>query len=165
MHKVELIATATFGLEKVIAREIEQLGYTVDHIADGRVYFRAGVDAICRCNLWLRSADRLLLRIGSFDAFDFGELFDLTYSLPWQDWLPEDACFPVNGRSIRSQLSSVPACQRIVKKAIVQKLMDSYQTDWLGETGAEFSIEVALLKDKATLTLDTTGAGLHKRGY
>ncbi len=165
MQKVSLIATATFGLESVVAREVKDLGYEVDSVQDGRVYFQAGVDAICRCNLWLRSADRLLLNIGSFDAFDFGELFDNTYDLPWQDWLPVDARFPVNGRSIRSQLSSVPACQRIVKKAIVQKIMDSYATNYVSETGAEYIIEVALLKDKATLTLDTTGVGLHKRGY
>jgi 23S rRNA (guanine2069-N7)-methyltransferase / 23S rRNA (guanine2445-N2)-methyltransferase len=165
MSKIDLIATATFGLEAVVAREVKLLGYEVDQVADGRVYFTAGPEAICRCNLWLRSADRVLLKIGTFPAFDFGELFDQVNALPWEDWLGPDASFPVGGRSIKSQLSSVPACQRMTKKAIVERLRSAHKVEYLSETGPKYQIEVALLKDQVTLLIDTSGVGLHKRNY
>lgn len=165
MSQLELIATATFGLEAVVARELKELGYTDQKVEDGRVTFVADEAAICRTNIRLRSADRVLVKIGTFEAHDFGELFDKTHALPWSEWLPEDAAFPVNGKSIRSQLSSVPNCQKLVKKAIVENLKKAYKRDWFDETGPEFAVEVALLKDRVTLTIDTTGAGLHKRGY
>ena len=120
---------------------------------------------MCRTNLWLRSADRVLVKVGSFEARDFGELFEQTKALPWSDWLTQDAEFPVRGKSVRSQLSSVPDCQSIVKKAIVQSLKGTYRTEWFEETGPRYTIEVSLLRDRAMLTLDTTGPGLHKRGY
>jgi len=162
---VELIATAAFGLEAVVSRELEQLGYADRTVADGRVTFRAGLAAICRTNLWLRSADRVLLKVGEFDATDFGELFDRTIELPWADWLPADAAFPVRGKTVRSALHSTPHCQSIVKKAIVESLRRDHRRDELPETGDTFPIEVALLRDRATLTIDTSGVGLHKRGY
>jgi putative N6-adenine-specific DNA methylase len=165
MDEIELIATASFGLEAVVSRELKQLGYEQQTVEDGRVTFTADVKAICRANLWLRSADRVLVKLGSFDAKDFGELFDRTTRLPWSEWLPRDASFPVRGKSVRSQLHSVPDCQSIVKKAVVENLKRAHRVDWFEETGADYSIEVSLLKDRATLTLDTTGPGLHKRGY
>ena len=162
--KIELIATATFGLEAVVAHEVKKLGYetTVDN---GRVTFHGDEAAICRTNLWLRSADRVLVKMGEFKATSFEELFQQTKALPWPDWLPEDANFPVEGKSIKSQLHSVPDCQAIVKKAIVEKMKQTYKKEWFEETGPRYTIEVALLKDVVTLTIDTTGAGLHKRGY
>jgi putative N6-adenine-specific DNA methylase len=165
MSSLELIATAAFGLEAVIARELVALGYSDQTVEDGRVRFRGDISAIARCNLWLRSADRLLLQIGEFNVHDFGELFDRTTELPWERWLPATAEFPIRGRSVNSQLRSVPNCQRIVKRAVVECLKRRYQRDWFEETGPTYSIEVSLLKNRATLTIDTSGAGLHKRGY
>jgi 23S rRNA (guanine2445-N2)-methyltransferase / 23S rRNA (guanine2069-N7)-methyltransferase len=162
---LDLIATSAFGLEAVVARELQGLGYEAKIIQAGRVLFR-GVEAdICRTNLWLRAADRVLVRLGSFPAEDFGQLFDGTRALPWEDWLPADAEFPVTGRSLKSQLSSVPACQKIVKKAVVERLKAAYGVDWFAETGPKSSLEIALLDNLATLTIDTSGPGLHKRGY
>ena len=161
----ELAAVAAFGVEAIVARELEQLGYPKHRTDDGRVYFRGDAEAIVRTNLWLRSAERVLLVLGEFDAIDFGQLFDETAKLPWEDWISSDGCFPVRGRSIRSQLHSVPDCQSIVKKAIVERLKKSYAVDWFEETGPEVPIEISIVKDKAMLTLDTSGTGLHKRGY
>lgn len=165
MGKVQLIATATFGLEAIVAREVKNLGYEDIEVENGKVTFTADESAICRANLWLRSADRVLLKVGEFKALTFDELFEKTKALPWADIIPENAIFPVNGKSINSKLSSVPDCQAIVKKAIVEKMKQKYKKDWFEENGATYSIEVAFLKDIATLTIDTTGAGLHKRGY
>lgn len=165
MSHIELIATAPMGLEAVVAREVRELGYEDVTVENGRVTFRGDELAICRANLWLRTADRVLVKMGQFEARTFDELFEGTKALPWPQWIPEDAEFPVEGRSHKSQLSSVPACQGIVKKAIVEKMKLRYGTEWFRETGARYVIEVALLNDIATLTLDTTGPGLHKRGY
>ncbi|MDD4169759.1 MAG: class I SAM-dependent RNA methyltransferase [Desulfotomaculaceae bacterium] len=165
MDSIELIATATFGLEAVVAREVRELGYENVVVENGRVTFRAAAGAICRANLWLRSADRVLVKMGEFPACSFEELFENTRSLPWPDWLPENANFPVRGKSINSQLFSISDCQAIVKKAVVEKMKQRYHLPWFEETGPRFAIEVALLKDVATLTIDTSGVGLHKRGY
>lgn len=165
MDKIKLIATATFGLESVVAHEVKKLGYEDLAVDNGKVTFAADASAICRANLWLRSADRVQVKMGEFKATTFEELFQQTKALPWPDWLPEDANFPVEGKSIKSQLHSVPDCQAIVKKAIVEKMKLAYKKNWFEETGPRYTIEVALLKDVATLTIDTTGAGLHKRGY
>ncbi|CAG7625516.1 Ribosomal RNA large subunit methyltransferase L [Paenibacillus solanacearum] len=162
---IELIATAPMGLEAIVAREVRDLGYDQVTVENGRVTFVGDAMAICRANLWLRTADRVLVKMGQFEARTFDELFEGTKALPWPDWIPEDAEFPVEGRSHKSQLSSVPACQGIVKKAVVEKMKQRYGTEWFRETGGRFVIEVALLNDVATLTLDTTGPGLHKRGY
>lgn len=162
---IDLIAVTAFGLESVVVRELRDLGYESKPISTGRVLFQADLGAICRTNLWLRAADRVLVRLGTFPAADFGQLFDGTYALPWHEWITPDAEFPVNGRSVKSQLSSVPACQKIVKKAIVEKLKAGHGVATLPETGAKFVIEISMLDDAATLTLDTSGAGLHKRGY
>jgi putative N6-adenine-specific DNA methylase len=165
MEQIELIATAAFGLEAVVAREVRALGYEDVTVEDGKVTFRADRQAICRANLWLRSADRVLLKMGAFPATTFEELFQGTKRLNWPDWLPKNANFPVQGKSVRSGLFSVPDCQAIVKKAVVEKMKSRYHVEWFKEDGPRYSIEVALLKDMATLTIDTSGSGLHKRGY
>jgi len=162
---MHLIATTAFGLEAVVKRELQSLGYEGKPTNPGWIEFEGDLAAICRANLWLRTADRVLLRMASFEAKDFDALFDTTKAVAWHKWLGNDAAFPVIGRSISSQLSSVPACQRAVKKAVVESLLAAHETSTLPETGSQYKIEIALLKDQATLTIDTTGASLHKRGY
>jgi 23S rRNA (guanine2445-N2)-methyltransferase / 23S rRNA (guanine2069-N7)-methyltransferase len=161
----ELMATAAAGTEAVVKRELAALGYAARTVTPGRLLFQGEALAICRANLWLRSGERVLIHMGSFPAADFGALFDGTAALAWERWLPQNAEFPVQGRSHRSQLSSVPACQRIVKRAIVKRLQEAYHVEHLPETGPLCPIEVSLRDDVAMLTLDTTGVGLHKRGY
>lgn len=165
MSRIELIATASFGLEAIVAREVRKLGYEDMMVENARVNYRADLEGICRSNLWLRSADRVLVKMGEFTATSFEELFNRTRALPWADWIPVDAAFPVNGKSVRSQLHSVPDCQAIVKKAVVETMKDRYHQQWFEETGSRYVIEVGILNDVVTLTLDTSGAGLHKRGY
>lgn len=162
---LELIATTAFGLEAVVKRELADLGYEGKIIAPGRIRFAGDATAICRTNLWLRTADRVLLQMAGFPARDFDALFETTKGLDWNAWIAADGAFPVIGRSLKSQLSSVPACQRAVKKAVAESLKLAHQTDSLPETGAQYKIEVAILKDQVTLTIDTTGPSLHKRGY
>jgi 23S rRNA (guanine2445-N2)-methyltransferase / 23S rRNA (guanine2069-N7)-methyltransferase len=162
---LELIATAASGTEAIVKRELEALGYAARTVSPGRLLFRGDLSAICRSNLWLRVGERVIIQMASFPAADFGTLFDGTAAAGWEAWLPRDAEFPVKGRSHRSQLSSVPACQKIVKKAIVERLRKAHRTDTLSETGPRCAVEVSLRDDVATLTLDTTGVGLHKRGY
>ncbi len=162
---VDLIATSTMGLEAVVSRELDQLGYENRIVGTGRVVFSADEVAICHANLWLRTSGRVLLQMGAFRATDFGQLFDQTHDLPWERWIPSDGAFPVAGRSVKSQLSSVPACQRMVKKAIAERLLKGHGVPRLDETGATYQVEVSLLKDEVTLTIDTSGSGLHKRGY
>lgn len=165
MNALELMATAAFGVETLVARELTELGYSKQRVENNRVTFWGDESAICRANLWLRSADRVLLKVGQFNARTFEELFQQTKALPWPDWLPRDANFPVEGKSIKSTLFSVPDCQAIVKKAIVEKMKERYKLQWFPENGPRYTIEVALLKDVVTLTIDTSGPGLHKRGY
>jgi 23S rRNA (guanine2445-N2)-methyltransferase / 23S rRNA (guanine2069-N7)-methyltransferase len=165
VDQLELIAATAFGLEAVVVRELRELGFEPQIIGLGRVLFHGDEAAIVRANLWLRTADRVVVRMGNFPATDFGQLFDGVRELPWERWLPADASFPVTGRSLKSQLSSVPACQKIVKKAVVERLRAAHHTQTLDETGPRFPIHVALHEDEATLTIDTCGASLHKRGY
>ncbi|MCL1863024.1 MAG: class I SAM-dependent RNA methyltransferase [Defluviitaleaceae bacterium] len=166
-----LIATAAFGLESVVKREVSELGFKDIKCLDGKVEFSSHngdlFDAIARANLWLRSADRILVKIGEFPATTFDDLFEKTKALSWEEWIPVDGKFTVTGKSVRSGLFSVPDVQSIVKKAVVEKLRQKYKVEWFKETGADYTIQVALLKDMATLTIDTTGVGngLHKRGY
>jgi len=163
--QLDLVATSTFGLEAVVVRELEALGYQARSTQTGRIDFRGDTAAIARTNLRLRCADRVFVRAAAFDAADFDTLYDAVGEIAWEDWIgPEDA-FPVSGRSIKSTLSSVPAVQRTVKKAIVERLMRAHGVTHLPESGAVVAVEIALLKDAATLLLDTSGAGLHKRGY
>lgn len=165
MPKIDLIATTAFGIEAVTARELAKLGYEDQMVENGRVLYRGDESAICKSNMWLRTAERVLIRMGEFTALSFEELFEKTKALPWDEWLPENAEFPVEGKSIKSKLFSVPDCQAIVKKAVVEKMKQKYKKQWFEENGPKYVIEVALLKDVATLTIDTSGSGLHKRGY
>jgi len=163
--KLELIATATFGLEAVVKREIEGLGFKVLKSEDAKITYLGDERAIVRSNLRLRCADRVLIKVGEFEALDFEELFQQTKALPWEEWIPQDGKFTVSGTSVKSKLHSVPACQSIVKKAIVEKLKEIYDTPHFEETGADYPIKATILKDRVTVTIDTSGAGLHKRGY
>ena len=163
--KLELIATATFGLEAVVKREIEALGYKIIRSEDAKITYMGDERAIARSNLWLRSAGRVLLKMGEFKALEFEDLFQQTKAVAWEDIIPADGKFTVTGTSVKSKLHSVPACQSIVKKAIVERLGSFYCIDRFEETGAEYTVKVTILKDRVTLTIDTSGTGLHKRGY
>jgi putative N6-adenine-specific DNA methylase len=165
MKKLSLIATSAMGLEAIVGKEVKDLGYDCK-IENGKVTFEADELAICRSNLWLRTADRIKIKVGEFHARTFDELFEKTKALNWGDYLPENAEFPVIGKSVKSTLASVPDCQGIVKKAVVEKLKTHYKTTgWFSENGPLYRIEVALLKDIATITIDASGTGLHKRGF
>ena len=165
MAKLELIATATFGLEAVVKREIQDLGYEIIRSEDAKITYIGNEEAIAKSNLWLRCADRVLLKMGEFRAETFTELFEQTKALPWEEWIPMDGKFVVNGTSVKSKLFSISDCQKIIKKAIVEKLKETYPVERFAETGPLYSIKMTLLKDVATITIDTSGAGLHKRGY
>lgn len=165
MSQFELMATATFGLESLVADELRKLGYDKTQVENGKVTFLGDELAICRTNLWLRTAARVRVKVGEFEATTFDELFEKTKALPWARWIPKNAEFPVEGRSVQSTLFSVSDCQAIVKKAVVESLKSEYKLDWFPEDGPLMKIEVALLKDVVTLTIDTTGPGLHQRGY
>ncbi|WP_257352157.1 THUMP domain-containing class I SAM-dependent RNA methyltransferase [Pseudalkalibacillus decolorationis] len=166
MKPITLIATAAMGLEAIVANEVRQLGYENVTVENGKIIVEADESAIPRLNLWLRTADRIKIKIGGFKALSFEELFEKTKALPWGDYLPENAEFPVIGRSVKSKLFSVSDCQAIVKKAIVENMKETYNVEgWLPESGAFYRVEVALHKDIATLTIDTSGEALHKRGY
>ncbi|MBN01989.1 MAG: bifunctional 23S rRNA (guanine(2069)-N(7))-methyltransferase RlmK/23S rRNA (guanine(2445)-N(2))-methyltransferase RlmL [Planctomycetaceae bacterium] len=165
MSNLQLIATCAFGLEAIVKRELQELGYQAQTIQPGRIMFSGETAAICRGNLFLRCAERILICVGRFEATDFGQLYDQTHALPWHEFIPPDGSFVVKGKSIKSQLSSVPACQRMVKKAVADKLLAGHSVVELPETGANFPVEVALLDNVVTLSIDTSGQGLHKRGY
>lgn len=165
MKTFKLVATAASGIEALVGKEIKDLGYECQ-VENGKVFFEGTEKDIAKTNLWLRTADRVKIIVGEFDAYEFDELFEKTKALPWEDLLPMDANFPVAGKSIKSKLYSVSDCQALVKKAIVDRLSEVYHRNTrLPETGSLYQLEVALLKDKVTLTLDTTGPSLFKRGY
>ncbi len=161
----EYVATCLFGLEALLGEEIDALGYERIETIDGRVTFRGDMAAIARCNINLRFAERLYIKMGSFRAATFTDLFDGTNSLPWEMWIAEDDAFPVKGHSIKSALTSIPDCQSIVKKAIVDRLSGEYGVSWFKEEGVKYQVEFFILKDIATLMIDTSGIALHKRGY
>lgn len=165
MSKLELIAVSVFGTEAITARELKKLGYFDQKVEDGKITFIGDEAAICRSNIWLRTASRVLIKIGEFKAVTFDELFEQTKALPWAEFIPENAEFPVAGYSIDSKLFSVSDCQAIVKKAIVEKLKQRYKCEWFKEDGPRYKIEIAILKDTVILAIDTSGEGLHKRGY
>lgn len=167
MDKIRLAAITAFGLEAVVKRELNDLGYEDVTTDNGWLYFDADVKDIPRANINLRCADRVMLVMGQFEALSFEELFDKTYELPWEKWITKDGRFTVKGKSIKSKLYSVPDCQALVKKAVSKKLCEEYDVEWMPETGAEFTILMSIHKDIATISIDTTGAreGLFKRGY
>ena len=160
-----MVAPCFFGTESTLNFEVKRLGAQNIQVTDGRVAFQGGADIIAAANLNLRTAERVLLLLKTFPAATFDELFDGVYSIPWEELIPVDAQFPVKGSSLSSQLSSVPACQSIVKKAIVKRLQYGHKTTTLPETGALYKIRFALRKNVVEVMLDTSGDGLHKRGY
>ncbi len=165
MANYKLVATAAMGLEAIVAQEVQALGYKTT-VENGKVYFEGDETTIARANLWLRVADRVKIVVGQFPAKSFEQLFESVKALSWEKYLPVDASFPVSGKSVKSKLFSVPDCQAITKKAIVERMKQHYKRlGFLDESGATYKIEVSILKDVATLTIDTSGAGLHKRGY
>lgn len=166
MDKMEWIAPCHFGLESILKREIQDLGYEISQVEDGRVVFRGGMDVVCRANIFLRTAERILLKAGSFQAVTFDELFERTKEILWEDYIPEDGKFWVTkAASVKSRLFSPSDIQSIMKKAMVERLKEKYHTQWFQETGASYPVRVFLMKDVVTVGIDTTGVSLHKRGY
>jgi len=161
----EYIATCLFGLEHQLGEEIDRLGYERTETIDGRICFKGDIDAIARCNMWLRTAEHLYIKMGSFRAENFTDLFEGTKALPWENWISEKDRFPVKGHAIRSLLHSIPDCQKIVKKAVVDRLSSEYGISWFEETETKYQIEFFILNDVATLMIDTSGEPLFKRGY
>ncbi|RJW90759.1 class I SAM-dependent RNA methyltransferase [Clostridiales bacterium AF36-10] len=166
MNTFELIVPCHFGLEAVMKKEILDLGYEVSQVEDGRVTFIGDAEAICRANIFLRTTERVLLKVGSFHAETFEDLFQGTRAIPWEEYLPKDAKFWVaKASSIKSKLFSPSDIQSIMKKAMVERMKKAYGIDWFPENGASFPLRVFLHKDTVTVALDTTGESLHKRGY
>lgn len=165
MSLYSIVAATSFGMESITARELKDLGYESLFVENGKVTFSGKEDAIARCNIWLRSADRILIKIKEFKATEFEELFQGVRSVEWGDILPSDSKIYVTGKSVNSKLFSVKTCQSVVKKAIIEAMKRRYNRSIFPETGPLYKIEVALNKDIATVTMDTTGQGLHKRGY
>ena len=163
--KFELIAPCYFGAESTAAFEVRWLGAQDVQVTDGRIAFSGDEGMIAAANLGLRCAERVLILLKRFPANTFDELFDGVFSVPWEELLPADAAFPVKGSSLSSTLSSVPACQSIVKKAVVERLKKGHKTLFLPETGVQYKIRFSIRKNQAELMLDTSGDGLHKRGY
>ena len=153
------------GLEKVVKLELKRLGYEKTRIINGRVEIEATLSDIPRLNIWLRTAERILIKMGQFKATTFESLFDQCNVLPWENFITVDGSFNVDGKSVKSTLGSIRACQSIVKKAIVERLKSVYKVDWFREIGPSYAVQIAMFKDVALLTLDTSGIGLHKRGY
>ena len=160
-----MVAPCFFGTESTLNFEVKRLGAQNIQVTDGRVAFQGGADVIAAANLNLRTAERVLLLLATYKATTFDELFDGCYNIAWEELLPANAAFPVKGSSLSSQLSSVPACQSIVKKAIVKRLMQGHKVSTLPEDGALYKVRFALRKDTVEIYLDTSGDGLHKRGY
>ena len=166
MRRFELIAPCHFGLEALLKREINDLGYDITEVADGRVTFLGDEEALCRANIFLRTAERILIKIGSFHAETFEELFQGTKALPWEEYIPADGRFWVaKAASVKSQLFSPSDIQSIMKKAMVECLKEVYHVEWFPEDGDSFPVRAFLMKDEVTVGLDTTGDSLHKRGY
>lgn len=161
----DIIATTTFGLEAITAKEIKALGYEDLIVENGRVTFQGDEMDIAICNIHLRTAERVFIKMAEFKATTFEELFQGTKAVNWEELIPIDGKMHVIGKSVKSQLHSVPDCQGIVKKAIVEKMKEKYNTSWFTEEGPVYKIEVGILKDIVTLSVDTSGVGLHKRGY
>ena len=166
MEKLELIAPCHFGLESVLKREVLDLGYEISSVEDGRVSFWGDAQAICDANVFLRTAERILLKVGAFKAETFEELFDKTKAIPWENYIPKDGKFWVTkAASVKSKLFSPSDIQSIMKKAMVERLKQKYHVEWFAEDGASYPVRVFLMKDIVTIGVDTSGTSLHKRGY
>ena len=166
MNTVELIAPCHFGLEAVLKREILDLGYEISKVEDGKVTFLGDMEAIAYANVFLRTAERILLKVGEIHAETFDELFERTRELPWEDYIPRDGKFWVaKATSIKSKLFSPSDIQSIMKKAMVERLKRVYGVSWFEESGESYPVRVTFMKDQAVIGIDTTGVSLHKRGY
>lgn len=166
MRRFELIAPCHFGMEAVLKREITDLGYDITEVADGRVTFFGDEEALCRGNIFLRTAERILIKVGSFHAESFEDLFQGTRAIPWEEYIPEDGKFWVaKAASVKSKLFSPSDIQSVMKKAMVERLGEHYGKSWFQEDGENFPVRVFLMKDEVTVGLDSTGESLHKRGY
>lgn len=166
MNRMELIAPCHFGLEVVLKREVQDLGYEIANVEDGRVTFYGDAEAICRANIFLRTAERILLKVGEFKALTFDELFEKTKTIPWENYIPENGKFWVTkASSIKSKLFSPSDIQSIMKKAMVERMKKQYHKEWFSEDGASYPVRVFLMKDIVTVGIDTSGVSLHKRGY
>ena len=166
MKTFEISAPCHFGLEAVLKREIYDLGYEILEVEDGRVTFLGDAEAICRANIFLRTPERVLLRVGRFHAETFDQLFEGIKALPWEEYIPKDGKFWVTkATSVKSKLFSTTDIQSIAKKAMAERMKGAYQVDWCPESGASYPIRLFLLKDEVTVTIDTSGEALHKRGY
>ncbi|MEF2878382.1 MAG: class I SAM-dependent RNA methyltransferase [Blautia sp.] len=166
MEKFELIAPCHFGLEAVLKREIQDLGYEISQVEDGKVTFWGDAQAIARANIFLRTTERILLKVGKIKAETFDELFEKTKALPWEKYIPVDGKFWVaKANSVKSKLFSPSDIQSIMKKAMVERLKQVYHVEWFEESGSSFPVRVAFMKDEATIGIDTSGLSLHKRGY
>ncbi|MBN1836143.1 MAG: hypothetical protein JW820_09860 [Spirochaetales bacterium] len=162
---LRIAVTCSFGLESLVSQELSELGYPEHVVGNGRVCFTAPAAALARCNLWLRTADRVLVVLAEFPAAGFDELFAGVQSVPWEEILPADARVVVTARSVRSRLTSLPACQSTVKKAVIESLRRRHAAQWFPESGPLYAVDLALRADRGLLTLDSTGEGLHRRGY
>ncbi len=165
MENIKMIAPCLFGVESIVADEFKRMGFTDITTENGRVLLSGDFNMLARANINSRFAERILINMGQFTATTFTQLFDGVKSLPWEDFIGEKDAFPVNGSSINSVLHSIPDCQSIIKKAIVDRLSAKYKINWFQETGAEYKIRFTIIKDNVTVTIDTSGEGLHKRGY
>lgn len=161
----KLCVPCLLGLEGPISDELRRLGLNNVAAENGRVYFTGGIEDIAKANVCLRIGERVLIEVGKFQALSFEELFQGTKALPWELFIPKDGAFPVKGHSLNSKLFSVSDCQSIIKKAVVERLKSKYHIQWFQETGALYQIQFSIMKDQVSLCIDTTGAGLHKRGY
>lgn len=165
MDKIKLACPCLFGVESIVADEIKALGYNNTVSENGRVIFEGDEAAIARANINLRCAERVLVLLSEFDAYSFEDLFQGVKAIEWERWIGREDAFPVKGWTLNSKLESVPACQSIIKKAVVERLKAHYRVDWFKETGPKFQIQFSILKNRASIYLDTSGEGLHKRGY
>ncbi len=165
MKKFNFIATTTFGLESTVKREVQNLGFENIKVQDGRVEFTGDLRDMARANIYLGGADRVLLKLAEFKALEFEDIFQAVKKIDWAYFMPQDANFVVTGKSVKSKLSSVPACQSVTEKAIVEKMKETYKLSIFPKSGAKYKVLISILKDTAIITIDTSGEGLHKRGY
>lgn len=163
--KLNFVAPCLFGIEGILADELKRMGVENVVAENGRVLFSGDFGTLAKVNINTRYAERVLINLGQFKAYSFNDLFEGTKALPFEDFIGKDDAFPVNGHSLNSQLFSIPDCQSIIKKAIVERLKSKYNVSWFNETGAEYKIRFSIMKDNVTIMLDTSGEGLHKRGY
>ncbi len=165
MDEFDILITTTFGVESVVKHELRKLNYDVKNVKNGRIEISGTGRDLARCNLQLRSAERVYLKLAEFPARDFDELYDNIYEINWPDFLPGDAHIPVSGKSVKSQLHSVPACQSVIKKSVVDRMLENSSRERLPEEGETYPVNFFLHKDNAIICLDSSGKGLHKRGY